>query len=285
MHIAVHGESGVGKTLLMRHLAAAAGADLEPVRVRCALKHEPYAALAQWLQEVQPRRQARIGVPEQVELARFAPLAFAGVKASESALSLTRLHAAVAHWLRGLGQAGLKVLLLDDLHYADAASQAALASFLHDQAGKAEKADAPGTALTLLLGYRSGEIETALANALADAQARQQARSLGLARLTPAGIHTLLQAMAVLPRVCASEALADQLHRRTGGKPLFVIELARQAAAPGGTADTSNLQALLEARLRSCSALAQQLAAVAAVAATALRSSWPQRCWGKPYWG
>ena len=265
-HVVVQGEPGVGKTRLLRHLAAAAGAQVEPVRLRSALKHEPYAAVAQLLQELQPRRQPCIGVPEQVELARLAPLAFAGVKPSESALSVPRLHAALAHWLARLGDAGVQLLVIDDVQYADAASQAALASVLH---GASEADDPPATAgraPALLLSHRSGEIDAVLDNAVTDAQTRRRARRIELPRLSQEGVLTLLRTMNVVSQAAGPEALAEVLHRRTGGNPLFVIELAQQAAE-GGEADTANLQALLDASLKGCGAMAQQLATVAAVAA------------------
>jgi hypothetical protein len=55
-------------------------------------------------------------------------------------------------------------------------------------------------------------------------------------------------------------ALAAQLFKRTGGNPLFVIELAQQALEEGDAADVASLQALLGARPKGCSAVAQQLA-------------------------
>jgi DNA-binding SARP family transcriptional activator len=261
LHVVVQGEPGLGKTRLLRHLAAGAGDTVEPVAIRSALKHEPYAAIAQLLQEVQPRRAPVIGMPEQIELARLAPLAFAGVKPSEAALSAPRLHAALRHWLARLGEAGLRVLVVDDVQYADAASQAALASLL--DAAPASAARGPA----LLLTNRSGETESVLEEAVTDAQTQHRARRLELQRLSPAGVQTLLTSMAAARHAPDTASLARQLHKRTGGNPLFVIELARQVLDRGEAADTASVQALLGASLSRCGAAAQQLAAVAAVAA------------------
>lgn len=263
VHVVVQGEPGVGKTRLLRHLAAWAGGEVEPVAIRAALKQEPYAAVAQLLQEVQPRRAPCIGVPEQIELARLAPLAFAGVKPSEAALSAPRLHAALRHWVARLGDAGVRVLLLDDLQHADAASQAALASLLQALPEAADRAPA------LLLGHRSGEIDALLDDAVTDAQTRHRAQRIELPRLTQQGVQTLLGSMHEAQHTSEPTALAAQLHQRTGGNPLFVIELAQQTLEHGEAADTANLQALLSSRLAGCGAAAQQLAAVAAVAADA----------------
>ncbi len=259
-HVVVHGEPGVGKTRLLRHLAARIGDECELVAIRFALKHEPYAAVAQLLQELQPRRAPCIGVPEQVELARLVPLAFAAVKPSAAALSASRLHAALRHWFARLGDAGVRVLVIDDVQYADAPSQVALASLLEGAHAAAKQPPA------LLLGHRSGETDALLDDAVTDAQARRHAHRVELQRLTLTGVQALLRTMDLAQRTREPEVLAHQLHKRTGGNPLFVIELARQALANGEPADTTNLQALLVSSLNGCSEAAQQLAAVAAVA-------------------
>ena len=266
-HVVLQGEPGVGKTRLLRHLAAAGAEGIEQVAVRLGLRDEPYAAVAQLLQEVQPRRAPRLGVPEQVELARLAPLAFPEVQASAAALSAPRLHAALRHWVQRLHQAGVQRLVLDDLHHADAASQAAIGALLAPDA-----AAEPGP--LLLLAHRSGDIDTALGEALVAAQASHRVRCIALQRLTLAGVQRLLSAMQTSPQTSApeplDEPLAERLLQRTGGNPLFVIELAQQVLEDGAApeADTADLQALLRARLAGCSASAQQLAAVAAVAAS-----------------
>jgi DNA-binding SARP family transcriptional activator len=263
LHVVVQGEPGVGKTRLLRHLAAWAGGDAEPVAIRSALKQEPYAAVAQLLQEVQARRAPPIEMPEQIELARLAPLAFAGVKPSDAPLSVSRLHAALRHWLARLGGVGVRVLVLDDVHDADAASQAALAALLQ------APPDAASPSPALLLGHRSGEVEPVLDNTVTDSQTRHRVQRIELPRLSQAGVQTLLNAMVAARSASerAPQALAQQLHKQTGGNPLFVIELARQALEQGEAADVGSLQALLRAGLLRCGAIAQQLAAVAAVAA------------------
>jgi DNA-binding SARP family transcriptional activator len=263
LHVALQGEPGVGKTRLLRHLVASAGAEqVEHLVIPHGLRGEPYAALALLLQEVQPRRHASVGAPEQIELARLAPLAFSAVRPSEASLSVRRLHAALQDWVRALAEAGVKVLVIDDLHHADAASQAALAAMFSE--GVDLEAHDAGPAL--LLGFRIAEIEPALQETLITAQARHRARCLEVPRLTLAGVLALLQAMdAAKGRSSSTEVLAAQLLRRTGGNPLFVIELARRELS-GEPADEASLQALLQAQLARCSSQAKQLMAVAAVA-------------------
>ncbi len=261
VHVVVQGEPGVGKTRLLGRLAAMAHGQTEHVALHAALEQEPYAALAQLLQEVQPRRRPSIGVAEQVELARLAPLAFAEVKPSEAALSAPRLQAALRHWFARLGDAGLRVLVLDDVQYADAASQAAFSALLEVALETNQRAPA------LLMAHRSAEVQAVLDDAVTQAQARRRAQRIELPRLTLSGVQALLAAMDAAPRTGEPGALAQHLHKRTGGNPLFVIELARQALEQGDASGTADLQALLGARLQRCGATAQQLAAVAAVAA------------------
>ncbi len=261
-HVALQGEAGVGKTRLLRQLAEQAEPGcIEQVVIRPGARNEPYAALAQVLQDVQPRRTPRIGVPEQIELARLAPLAFPEVQPSQASLSAPRLHAALRHWIGRLGDAGVKRLVLDDVHYADAASQAAFAALL------AVPEEALHAAPAMLLAHRTDEIDPALADALVAAQVRRQARSITLARLSLHGVQALLQGM----HSDQSAGEAARLLQRTGGNPLFLIELAEhgreQAEQFGAGLAGANLEALLRSRLTLCSSAAQQLATVAAVAA------------------
>lgn len=262
LHVVVQGEPGVGKTRLLHHLAAAAQGRCERVLLRAALKHEPYAALAQLLQELHPRLRPPVDMPAQVELARLAPLAFAGARASEVAMSAPRLHAALAQWFSRLADTGVQLLQLDDVQYADAASQAALAALL--DLTRDEHPRAP----CLLLAHRSAEIGPVLEHVLTQAQVQRRARCFELQRLTPAGVRALLASMPGAPGAGERGALAQALHLRTGGNPLFVIELSRAALGHVDAADATDLQSLLAARLRGCGAAAQQLAAVAAVAAS-----------------
>jgi tripartite-type tricarboxylate transporter receptor subunit TctC/DNA-binding SARP family transcriptional activator/energy-coupling factor transporter ATP-binding protein EcfA2 len=261
LHVVMHGEPGVGKTRLLQHLTAGAQPHTEAVGFSAALKREPYAAVSQLLQEVQSRRKPRIDVPDQVELARLAPLAFGEVKPAETSMVAPRLHAALALWMRRLGEAGVQVLVLDDVHHADSASQAALASLLLGQA------DAAAGAPTLLLAHRSGDIDAVLEAAAVDAQARNRARRIETPRLSLAGVQALLHAIAHTRSVAQQPPdWAEQILRRTGGNPLFVIELAQQWSAQGDSAGVENLRPLLSASLQACAPAAQQLAAVAAVA-------------------
>ncbi len=279
-HVVLHGEAGVGKTRLLRALAQEVGqdreeVDAEQVAIRAGAREEPYSAVTQLLQEVQPRRMARIGTPEQIELARLAPLAFPEVQPSKAGLSAQRLHAALQHWVERLGQAGVRRLVLDDVHYADKASQTAFGALL------AMPKDPEQPLPTLVLAYRSGEIDAVLEEALVAAQVRGQVRLVALPRLTLQGVQALLHAV----RAGATEAQAHKLLQRTGGNPLFVIELMqhsqdKEAEASGATA--GGLDALLNSRLLGCSEAAQQLASVAGVAHADFSVEMAEKVMGQP---
>lgn len=251
VHIALQGEAGVGKTRLLGHLAASQEG-FELVATDPSFHGEAYAAIAQVLQQVQPRRAARVGLSDQVELARIAPLAFPGVPPSETRMSAQRLHVAFSNWLQALADAGVQCLVIDDLHYADQPSQAAIAAWLSGRR--------PERCPAVVLAYRTGEIGISLAEALAAGQARGHTSCFTLPRLTLAGVRSLLEAIGVDPRQ------AEPHFRRTGGNPLFVIELAQHQADRDGGNVPQSLNGLLASRLRACTPAAQQLSAVAAIA-------------------
>lgn len=260
-HVALEGEAGVGKTRLLRHFGESRS--LECVTLRVGNRHEPYAALAQLLQEVQQRHALRLGRSEQLELARLAPAAFPGVAASSSTLSIPRLRTALRVWASRLFDRGVLMLALDDLHCADAASQALLAELI------AEPTDGAGT-LRFLLSHRTGELEPDLAAAIAASHAGKGLSVVTVQRLSLAGIEALLLARG--QRAATLRQEAEQLFQATAGNPLFVVELAlhgddgeREHAAPGAV--VGGLHALLQARLAGCSTTARHLAYVAGVAA------------------
>ncbi len=258
LHLVVRGEAGVGKTRLVNHFIE--GKAAEHVTIRAGASEEPYAALAQVLQEVQQRHALPVGRSERIELARAAPAAFPGVELSVASLSVSRLRSALRHWASLLSQAGVRLLVLDDLHCADAPSQVALAGLI------AASDEAPH-GLQLLLSHRSAELVAVLADAITAEQVRMALTVVPLERLSLQGIEALLVSIGDESRL--AQQSASQLLQTTGGNPLFVIELALfdrdQTDGRFGPVGT-NLEALLQSRLGGCSEAAQQLAYVAGVA-------------------
>jgi len=258
-HVALEGEAGVGKTRLLRDLGTSCG--LEKVSIRSSTGEEPYAAIAQLIQELQPRRAPLIEVSEQIELARLAPLAFSDVAPSSGRLTTARLHAALRHWGYRLREAGVRCLVLDDVHHADRASQTAISHLV-----SAREDGRPS--LPLVISFRSGELEPDLSQALLDARIARCARLVAVSRLTLEGVRTLLESVDTSHGQEAPLARAGEVFKLTGGNPLFVIELALHTPDAEGESlpSRASLAALLHSRLRRCSDEAQQLACVAAIA-------------------
>ena len=134
-----------------------------------------------------------------------------------------RLFDAVATFLRNTAAGQPLMLVLDDLHAADASS-VLLLRFVARELGDAR---------VLVLGaYRDIELDrdNPLAAALAELSREPAARHLRLPGLTEAGVGRLIQETA---GVRAGEGVVAAVHRYTEGNPLFVGEVVRLLAAEG----------------------------------------------------
>jgi DNA-binding winged helix-turn-helix (wHTH) protein len=222
------GEAGIGKTRTALELGARARAGGCAVHLGRCLEEEGAPPYRPWIQVLRALLAGR--TPREL-----APALDAGAAASLAALvggaarSAGRgddgealrfaLFDAAAQVLRAAAQAQPRLVVLDDLHRADASSLHLLRHLAREI----------GDARVLLLGtYRPGEAGEPLL-ALLD-------------ELHPAGTRTALPGLApaeiaLLVRETTgqepSPELARALHERTGGNPLFVEEIARALAAEG----------------------------------------------------
>jgi tetratricopeptide (TPR) repeat protein len=134
-----------------------------------------------------------------------------------------RLFDAVAGFLRNAGAGQPLMMVLDDLHAADAPS-ILLLRFVARELGEAR---------VLVLGaYRDIELDRGhpLTVALAELSREPATRHVPLSGLDEAGVARLIQEITgVMPR----EGVAAAVHRDTEGNPLFVGEVARLLAAEG----------------------------------------------------
>jgi predicted ATPase len=134
-----------------------------------------------------------------------------------------RLFDAVATFVRNAGAMQPLMLVLDDLHAADAPS-ILLLRFVARELGDAR---------VLVLGaYRDVELDRdhPLAVALAELSREPAARHVPLPGLAEAAVARLVQEITgVIPR----EGVVAAMHRCTEGNPLFVGEAARLLAAEG----------------------------------------------------
>jgi DNA-binding CsgD family transcriptional regulator len=224
--IEIVGAAGIGKTRLLAELAAradtrghivlgGAGADLQ--------RDLPFwvfvDALDEYLAGVEPRRLANLDEDVRVELAQIFPsLSDLGRGGSAGALhERYRTNRAVRELLERLAATKPVVLILDDFHWADAASVDLAASLLHRPAG---------AGVLLVLVSRPNHSSPRLIGAF------RQALSAG--RLTRIELEPLTgdEAAAMLGRE-PSDADAALLFEESGGNPFYLEQLAR--ASDGAT--------------------------------------------------
>jgi tetratricopeptide (TPR) repeat protein len=263
--VLVAGEPGIGKTRLADELAGRAGALGAGVLWGTCWEGEGAPAFWPWIQALRDhagrrdpaRLRAELG-DGAADVARLLP-GLAGRLGElperpnlEPDQARFRLFDAVAGLLRRAGEAEPLLLVLDDLHWADRSSLALLrfvARELRD-------------ARLLVLGtYRDVELGgSAAAEPLARLAGR--ARHLTLGGLGEGDVAELLALTTGRP---PGAELAQAVHRRTGGNPLFVREVARLLAASDRPAIPEGVREVLRRRLDGLPAGCAEHLQVAAV--------------------
>jgi DNA-binding SARP family transcriptional activator len=282
----LQGEAGMGKSRLLAELAAELGGGAIVVSARPGDAAVPYALLARLLRALRARVAAVPAPGVRLELARVLPEVEAPAATHPPPLRFGLL-AAVQWMLAQAARAGGRELLLDDLHFADAASLELLQPVLAGEAAGIEGIDgiegrpdeapadagrgaAPaGGGWRFGLALRPGEAGAARAccEALAEAQ---RLHRIVLAPLAPRDMAEFVDTLG-LPGLQGA-ALAEALVRHTGGNPLFALEtlkdLVLRGPAGSGAAlpQPASVGALIERRLRALSPAALALARVAAIA-------------------
>jgi DNA-binding SARP family transcriptional activator len=230
--VEVAGDAGIGKTRLIAELAGRAGGALvlwgrshegsliayEPVLhvLAHAVEHAPPAAL---------RHAAGAAAPD---LARLVPALRDRIEdipeapRAEPDTELFRLLEAVRSFVDRLaGDRGV-VLVLDDLHWADASTLRVLRHLLSTAGGKP---------LACVVTYRPAELGREAARALEDLRRDVASVRVDLEGLDEGALGELLEAEGL-----SDEAgrLAAALGRRSAGNPLFARELLRHLRERGG---------------------------------------------------
>lgn len=261
--VVLEGEPGLGKT----HLLGALAAEHPALRVQARPGDAgvPYATLARLLrQAATPAAPAALPAPQRQALARVLP-EIEPVTAPAGEAQRLLLQQAVERLLRH-GRDRAPGLLLDDLHFADAASVELLTALLAGQ---------PPALGPAVLARRPAEGAAAV-QALADTLAEATTEG-GVPRLVPLPLAPLdVPAMAELVRSLGlpeldADTLAPLLVRHTGGNPLFALETLKQGLADGALHDgrlprPPSVGTLIERRLLRLSPAALTLARVAAIA-------------------
>ena len=268
------GPGGIGKTRLLAELAQRhAPALVTGARPGDAAR--PGALLARLLATAMRRFQPELDAATRADLARLLPPSAgqAALADLKSALEHRRVLGAVtralqACWLRGPRDGGgLRLIVVDDLHFADDASLDALQVIAG--AWLAQPAD---QAPTPLFAARADELSAAAKRLLDLLGASGRAARIELAPLATEQVRGLVAE--VMGMSARTRPLADALHAQVGGNPAFVLESLKSlwleglaTWAPGQPLPVPpTLREAVRRRLAHLSPDALQLAQLAAVA-------------------
>ncbi len=265
--LVVLGEAGIGKTRLVEEFVRTAvppDAALVRSRAYAAESRLSYGLAVEWLRSpAVAERVADLPDAWRAEIARLAPdldpatdVALEPPDTVPASWQRRRLLEAVARAV--LTVPAPRLLLVDDLHWADADSLEALHVLTRLD---------PGAALLVVATVRTEELpgNAPLERLLLALRAEGRLRDVELDRLGRADTELLARQVA---DVDLDEASLGRLHRISEGIPLFIVETLR--AAPSGTQTDGDatlpprVRAVLTIRLQQLSADARGLAELGA---------------------
>ncbi len=237
--LVIQGEPGIGKTRLLTELAARADSRGFTVLEGSASELEqdlPFWVFVDALDEhvagLDPRLTASLPDVVQTELAYVLP-SFPATSSGGGEVvpdERYRAHRAVRELLAGLAATQSLVLVLDDVHWADAASIDLIAALIRTP---------PNAAVLLAMAVRPRQAPDRLAAAFERAD-----RHGALTRLDVDGLPR--EAAGVLLGPAVGRERADRLYEEAGGNPFYLEQLARSQGSVVG--DRSGLDgAALEA--------------------------------------
>ncbi len=269
--IIVIGEAGMGKTRLINDMVAAQAAGPRAalqVSARPGDERVPYALLGRLLRGLLDIHTAPLAAGIEAELAKLLPELPQRSKVNGSAVTQARFVGAIEVTLAQAVRAGLQAVVLDDLHFADAASLE-ITQHLSGTAGPRW--------VTAFRGAEIGDAAQALVESLTKSR---RAEMLVLQPLRVAQVAELIDSLDI--EAPDAIGLADALHQRTGGNPLFLLEMLKALMQRGGAAQgmdgatnvralamlpaLGNLGRLIERRIAQLSREAVGLARCAAIA-------------------
>jgi ATP/maltotriose-dependent transcriptional regulator MalT len=221
--IEVAGEPGIGKTRLLREVAARAGARGHLVLSGAASEFErdlPFSvfvdALDEYVAGLEPGRLAGLDDAVQAELAQVFPSlsAPAGGQRVSPQHERYRSHRAVRALLEQLAQTLPLILVLDDFHWADSASVELLGALLRRR---------PAAAVLTVVALRPRQTPERLAITLERAYRAAAVTRVDLGALTRDEARQLLGGRFDVAR-------AALLYQESGGNPFYLEQLARSPA-------------------------------------------------------
>ena len=219
----ITGPAGIGKTRLLAELALRADARGHVVLSGCGAELEQdlplwvfVDALDEYVEGLDPRRLERLDALVRAELGQVLPALAGGEAVPAAALhERYRTHRAIRELLEQLAATKPLVLILDDFHWADAASVDLLVALLHRP---------PAAGVLLTIASRPRQLPARLASALERAQRDRTLSRLELTELTREEAEALLGPGAA------------EVYAESGGNPFFLEQLARQPGAGAGGA-------------------------------------------------
>jgi DNA-binding winged helix-turn-helix (wHTH) protein/tetratricopeptide (TPR) repeat protein len=234
--VLIGGDAGVGKTRLVEALAASAEVRGTSVLWGRCCEEGGAPELRPWIQILEGLSRLESGSDELVRLEPIARVLPERGRTDDAAWPLLRTEPeryrafhAIAQYLRQAAQRAPLVLILEDLHSADAASLL-LAHFL-----LREIRDAP---LFVIGTYRPGELDREASTPRLFGKLLRESRVIELSGLSESGTRELIDN--ALSGAHADAKVVAQVHRVTEGNPLFVSELVRLLSSELGRSSGAN---------------------------------------------
>ncbi|WP_250288900.1 helix-turn-helix transcriptional regulator [Streptomyces atroolivaceus] len=256
------GEAGVGKTRLVEEFITAARRREAVVAVGgCVeigadgLPYAPFATALRALRRAMPEELTEALAGQEGELARLLPELGEADRAPNDEHGTARLFELAARLLERLSAARTVVLVLEDLHWADASTRHLLAYLFRTlRSGR----------LVVIGTYRADDVHRRhpLRPLLAELDRLRTVRRIELDRFSRAEVgRQLAGILAAVP----DPALVDDIFERSDGNAFFVEELARSLECCGDSSGLSDsLRDLLLVRVEALPEDAQRVARIIA---------------------
>ncbi|MFJ2587985.1 AAA family ATPase [Streptomyces sp. NPDC087538] len=263
----IGGEAGVGKTRLVEEfLAAAVRRDAVVAVGGCVeigadgLPYAPFSTALRALRRTLPAEVAAACAGQEGELARLLPELGEADRDATDEHSTARLFELTAGLLERISAERAVVLVLEDLHWADASTRHLLAYLFRTvRNGR----------LVVIGTYRSDDIHRRhpLRPLLAELDRLRTVRRIELARFNRAEVRRQLTGiLAATPE----DALVDEIFERSDGNAFFVEELARSLDSGDHSRLSDSLRDLLLVRVEALPENAQNIARIVAEGGSAV---------------